>query len=110
MVSEQNIKDIVGHVISYDVSMPNDRHNHMHLVGRLTSYRSLPFFKKHFRMNVVHAFTVPGNRDMDLAVYEFELSNMKDEDYCNMHVWTSMQDYYDNCRRWHWHVLDDILV
>lgn len=110
MVNEQDMTDIIGHIISYDASISDDPDNHMHIVGRLTTYRSLPFFKKHLRMNVVHAFTVPGNRDLSLAFYEFELSKMKNEEYKRIHVWANMQDYYKNCRRWQWHVSDDVLV
>ena len=94
-VKDGILSDYEGHICSYSSWLED-----LHVVGRLKVLSRLPFFKKYIVIDVVHAFTIYGHRDVAMAQYELGTN----EDFTlilkNIELWSDMQQYYSNCKLW----------
>ena len=100
-VNNRILADHEGHICSYSSWLDD-----LHVVGKLKTISKFPFYKRHIVIEVIHAFTIYGHRDVAVAQYDLGPSSDFLVMIKNMEFWEDMQSYYANCKTWQSYIND----
>lgn len=100
-VNSKTLADYEGRICSYSSWLEG-----LHVVGKLKTISKFPFYKRHIVIEVIHAFTIYGHRDVAVAQYDLGPSSDFLVMIKNMEFWEDMQSYYANCKTWQSYIND----